>query len=203
MDDTTNGRPNLPCLFASASGQHGYFTIGQAHACGFSRFLAARHAATGRFIRVRHGLYRLRDYPSSQYEEIVAAWLALGKDVAVVSHESALDLHDLSDVIPNAVHLTVPRSKRHHPDLPGVKVHTTIRPLPATDVSEREGIRVTAVARTIMDAAEYGTGPEQIEMAIKQALRRGLTTHPRLEHAASDRSRRVRDLVTSALAQAA
>ena len=42
----------------------------------------------------------------------MAAWLAVGKQNAVVSHESALDLLDLSDVSPDRVHLTVPRSRR-------------------------------------------------------------------------------------------
>ena len=58
------------------------------------------------------GVYRFRDYPPSPREEVAAAWLAVGQDVAVVSHESALDLWDLSDVIPGAVHLTVPRAQR-------------------------------------------------------------------------------------------
>src|SRR5690242_4300023 len=113
MADTTSPRPDHACLFATASEQHGYFTSAQARGCGFTRFLLARHAATGRFIRVRRGLYRLRDYPSSPREEVVAAWLAVGKDAAVVSHASALDLLGLSDVVPDLVHLTVPRSKRH------------------------------------------------------------------------------------------
>jgi hypothetical protein len=38
--------------------------------------------------------------------------LAVGKDAAGVSHETALDLLDLSDVIPDTVHLTVPRTRR-------------------------------------------------------------------------------------------
>ena len=37
-------------------------------------------------------------------------WLAVGKDTAVVSHESALDLLDLSDVIPNAARNSHPHS---------------------------------------------------------------------------------------------
>jgi predicted transcriptional regulator of viral defense system len=94
----------------------------------------------------------------------------------VVSHESALALLDLSDVIPKAVHLTVPRSRRHLPTIPGVKVHTTTRPLGAGDVVERDGVRVASAARTILDAAGAGTAPEQVEVAVLQALDRGLMT---------------------------
>ena len=199
MGDMTVSGPDHVCLFAASSEHHGYFTAAQARDCGFTRFLLARHAGTGRFIRVRRGLYRLRDYPSSPREEVVAAWLAVGKDVAVVSHESALDLLGLSDVIPDAVHLTVPRSKRHLPDLPGVVIHTTTKPPGPKDVIVREGIRLTSAARTILDVAEAGTAPEQVELAIRQAIARGLVTRQQLEQDARRRSRRVLSLVQSAL----
>jgi predicted transcriptional regulator of viral defense system len=173
MDDTITTAPDHNCLFSVASEQHGYFTSAQAHGCGFSRFLLSRHATGGRYDRAARGLFRLRAYPTSPQDEVVAAWLAVGKDRAVVSHESALDLHGLSDVIPEVVHLTVPRSIRHPPKLSGVKVHTTTRSLSPQDLTIREGIRVTSVPRTIVDAAEASTGPEQIELAIQQAIQRG------------------------------
>jgi predicted transcriptional regulator of viral defense system len=61
---------------------------------------------------VRRGLYRLSDYPSGEHEEIRAAWLTVGMERAIVSHESALVLHGLSDVLPNTVHLLTPREHR-------------------------------------------------------------------------------------------
>src|SRR5512133_706176 len=111
-DVATQGRPVPPSnkpdslrLFEIASEQGGYFTARQARTCGYGFALLSHHSKSGRFIRVRRGLYRLREYPSSPREEVLAAWLAVGKDVAVVSHESALDLLDLSDVIPNVAHV--------------------------------------------------------------------------------------------------
>ena len=199
MNDIVISEPDDVCLFETASGQHGYFTSAQARHCGFSRFLLAHHARTGRMIRIRRGLYRLRDYPSFPREEVVAAWLAVGKDATVVSHDSALDLHELSDVIPYRVHLTVPRTRRYLPKLPGVAVHTTTRPLGPTDVVVREGMRVTSPARTILDAAEIGTAPEQIEMAIHQALDLGLATRSQFERDVRQRSRRVQNLIHSTL----
>src|SRR5947209_4009938 len=132
--------PDHEGLFDVASGQAGYFTAKQAQSRGFSTALLAHHAKTGRFIHMRHGLYRLRAYPSSPREHVLAAWLAVGKDIAVVSHESALDLLDLSDIIPDAVHLTVPRSRRKTPSLPGVMVHTTDRPIGPGEREYREGM---------------------------------------------------------------
>ena len=198
MGDTIASKPDHVCLFETASGQQGYFTAAQARACGVSWDLLSDGAQRGRFLRVRRGLYRLRDYPSSPREEVIAAWLAVGKDIAVVSHDSALDLHDLSDVIPERVHLTVPRSKRHLPRLPGVAIHTTTRSLPPTDVNIRDGMRLTAPARTIVDAAEAGTAPEQIELAVRQALAWDMTTKRQLDMMARERSRRVYNLVMGA-----
>jgi predicted transcriptional regulator of viral defense system len=199
MGDATAIRPDHRCLLITASAQHGYFTTAQAHDCGFSRALLSHTTKSGKYIRIHRGLYRLRDYPSFPREDVVAAWLALGKEAAVVSHESALDLLELSDVIPHAIHLTVPRTKRNLPNLPGVKIHTTTRPFTPLDVVTRDGMRLTSAGRTILDAAEWGTAPEQIEMAIQQAIARGLVTRTRLAQDAEDRSQRVRDLVNNAL----
>jgi predicted transcriptional regulator of viral defense system len=202
MGDTIRSVAAWECLFAQASEQHGHFTRRQAQACGFGTDLLTYHARRGRFIRVHRGVYRLRDYPSSPREEVVAAWLALGKEVAVVSHESALDLLGLSDVIPTSIHLTVPRAKRNLPDLAGVTIHTTTRPLRAGDVTVREGVRLTSAARTILDAAQIGTAPEQVQLAVVQAIARGLVTRQQLDAGASERSRRVRCLIAGALPEA-
>src|SRR3990172_7134458 len=164
MNDMTSEGPNHPRLFEVASAQHGYFTAEQARECGFGTDLLTHHARGGKFLRVNRGVYRLRDYPSSLHEQVVAAWLAIGKRSAVVSHESALALHDLSDIVPDAVHVTVPRARRYLRSFPGVRVHTSIHPLAGMDVVEREGVRVTAPARSILDAAEAGAGPEQVQM---------------------------------------
>lgn len=199
----SNMRPDRLRLFEIASEQGGHFTAEQARVCGYSFALLSHHVKSGRFIRIRRGLYRLREYPSSPREEVLAAWLAVGKDVAVVSHESALDLLDLSDIIPDAVHLTVPRSRRNLPSLPGVKIHTTVRPLQPSDLTYRDGMVVTSAARTILDVAEAGTAPDQVELAVIQAVERGLATPDQLRRDATARGRRVAALIEGALRRAA
>ncbi len=194
-------RPDGPSLFEIASGQAGYFTSEQGRHCGFSWALLSHHAKSGRFVRVRRGLYRLREYPSSPREHVLAAWLAAGKDAAV-SHESALELLELSDVIPDAVHLTVPRSRRNLPSLNGVRIHTTARPLRRPDLITRGGIVVTSAARSILDAADAGMAPEQIEKAVAQAIDAGLATRQQLREGAHERSRRTAKLIERALRQA-
>jgi predicted transcriptional regulator of viral defense system len=199
----TGRHPNRADLFDVASEQHGYFTAEQATRCGYAPDMLTYHVKQGTFQRVHRGVYRFRDYPSSPREDVAAAWLAVGKDVAVASHETALDLWDLSDVIPNAVHLTVPRARRSLARYPptGVIVHTTARPWDDGEVRSNEGIRVTSPERTILDAAEAGTQPEQLEKAIAQGLRRGWLDVPQLRTKARTRERRVRSLVEQALAR--
>ncbi|TAK30826.1 MAG: hypothetical protein EPO21_18510 [Chloroflexota bacterium] len=208
-DVTMNGAvspatyPDRLRLFEIASEQGGYFTAEQARASGYSFAVLSHHVRSGRFVRVRRGLYRLREYPSFPRDEVLVAWLAAGKDVAVISHESALDLLDLSDVIPDAVHLTVPRSRRYLPAAPGVKIHTTERLIRPTDRTIRGGMVITSAARTILDAAEAGTAPEQIEMAVAQAVERGMVLPDQLRRDAAERGRRVATLIEGALIKVA
>jgi len=191
-------------LYRQAEAQAGYFTAQQAVDVGMDRSTLRHHARPGgRYLRVRRGLYRLRHFPSSPHEHVMAAWLPLRDSGAVVSHESALELHELSDVIPNAVHLTVPRSERGLRRREGVQLHTAYRPPTKKEVRSIAGLPVTEPARSIVDALETGTQPEQIEMAIRQALGRGLTTARRLRGAAASRSERVHKFIERDLEEAA
>ncbi|MGH3499327.1 MAG: type IV toxin-antitoxin system AbiEi family antitoxin domain-containing protein [Nocardioidaceae bacterium] len=67
-------------LYRVAESQAGYFTASQAVAAGMERSTLAHHAHRGgRYERVRRGLYRLRHFPSSPYEHVVAGWLGFGR----------------------------------------------------------------------------------------------------------------------------
>jgi predicted transcriptional regulator of viral defense system len=199
MNDTTTN-PDHAKLFAIASEQAGYFTTAQAHDAGFSSPLIRHHARTGRFTHVARGLYRLRDYPSTPREEVLAAWLRLAPK-AVVSHESALDILGLSDVIPDAIHLTVPRTFRKLSPAPGVIIHTTVRPVRPGDIVNRDGVRLTNAARTIADVVEAGLAPDQAQRAVRSAIDRGFATPRQLRSAVSSRGRRVQALVDRAIGQ--
>jgi predicted transcriptional regulator of viral defense system len=187
---------NHDWLYQRAEAQAGYFTAGQALDAGMDRSTLRHHAqAGGRYVRVRRGLYRLRNFPSTPHEHIVAAWLPLRDAGAVVSHESALELNRLSDLIPDAIHLSLPRSGRGQRRRPGVRLHTLARSPTQAEIVEIDGLPVTGPERTIMDALEAGAQPEQIAMAIDQALERGLTTPDRLSAMASTRPSRIRRFV--------
>ncbi len=108
--------------------------------------------------------------------------MAVGAADALLSHESALALLDLSDNIPDGVHLLVPRRHRGLRRPPGVIVHT--RP-DGEEVATvwRDGLPLTAPARTLLDVADR-LQPEQLSMAVRQALRRGLLTREQLQEEA-------------------
>ncbi len=176
-------QPDIRGLEADAYQQGGYFTSEQARARGVSRQLLGHHVTQRRFERVRRGLYRIRGFPSSPHDDIREKWMAVGPGKATVSHESALALLDLSDNIPDRIHLLVRRSHRglRRPD--GVVIHT--RPddenLPTV---WRDGLPITTPARTLVDVAE-DIQPEQAAMAAQQALTRGLLTRRQLEQEAA------------------
>ena len=191
-------------LYRSAESQAGYFTTQQALAAGMDRSTLAYHARpAGRFERIYKGLYRVRHFPSSPHEHVVAAWLPLRDAGGVVSHESALELYDLSDVIPGAIHISLPRSKRGQRPRPGIRLHTLKRVPGPKEVRTLLGMKVTTPERTIVDAFEGGAQPEQIEFAVRQAIQRGLTTPRRLRAAVSQRSDRSRRFVEQAIEWAA
>jgi predicted transcriptional regulator of viral defense system len=146
-------------------------------------------------VHAAYGLYRLSEYPSSRHEDVVAAWLRAGGAPAVVSHESALELLGLSDVIPDAVHLTVPRNMRYRRYLAGVVVHTTTRNPERSELVTVEGLPTTSASRSIVDAAETGLGPEQVTAAVHDAIDRAMVSPAALEEAAKARGARVARLV--------
>lgn len=117
----------------------------------------------------------------------------------MVSHDSALEMLRLSDVIPYAVHITVPRSKRYRGAPQGVALHTAKRPPDPADLVTIDGLPVTSAARTILDVAEAGLDPEQLAVAVSQAAQRSIIDVGVLLESARQRPERVPRLVREAL----
>jgi len=193
-------------LFELAATQAGYFTAAQAHGLGYSGRSLVHHVQAGHFERISRGFYRLTEFPSSPNEDVIAAWVKVGHERAVVSHDTALALYELAPSRSHEIHLTVAREHRPRQRsraLKSVKTHTTLQPLPRTEVVHRFGARVTSPARTIADAAEVGTDPSVIVEAVGRALRTGLLTADELRRATRDRSARVKELIRRAFEEAA
>ncbi len=175
METAATG-PEHMALFALSSAQAGHFTAAQARALGFTDKLLHHYVSTGRFVRRRRGVYRFRDFPATRFEDLAELMLSAGPKAAF-SHETALVIHDLADLLPQRIHIAVPRpSKRRVADA-RVQLHRLS--LAPTDVEQIEGLRVTTPTRTLRDVAGR-IEPEQFELAVRQALSRGLTDQRKL-----------------------
>lgn len=99
----------------------------------------------------------------------------------LVSHETALGLHELTDLMPDRIHLSVPKSFRKQP-AKGIVLHKAR--LEEGDVEDRRGYRVTTPLKTILDIARSPrVSPEHLEAAVAEALDRGLVRRKRLRDA--------------------
>jgi predicted transcriptional regulator of viral defense system len=119
---------------------------------------------------------------ATEHDEMREQWMAVGTEKAILCHESALSLLDLSDNIPRAVHLLVPRRHRGLRRPQGTVIHT--RP-DDEDVPTvwRQGLPLTAPDRTLVDVVDT-VQPEQAVMAVRQALDRMLVTERRMREQA-------------------
>ncbi|MCX5659622.1 MAG: hypothetical protein NTW19_07855 [Planctomycetota bacterium] len=167
---------SLKALYALAATQGGYFTAKQAATAGYDYPHLAYHLQARNFERASHGLYRLPTFPLAEHDDLIrlSLWSRDRQDEpqAAVSHVSALFLHQLSDVLPQRIHLTVPPSFRKRPPQ-GCTLHKAH--LAAGDIEAREGFSVTTPLRALIDVATGpGVADEQLERAIQDALRRGL-----------------------------
>jgi predicted transcriptional regulator of viral defense system len=190
MKNKNREEPDQDELYRIAEPQGGYFTSAQGARTGFSRKLLWHYQKTHKFLRVAHGIYRLGRFPSSGFEDLFVAWLKCGPK-SFISHESALALYDLSDVLPAEVHVTVPRTASRRRK--GIRMHTNrLRPV---DVVKREGLPVTSVPRTIGDVARTGLSEDHVARAIRDALQRGLTTRQALLAEARRRGGRAARLI--------
>lgn len=181
-------------LYAIAERQAGYFSAPQARQAGFSKALLSHHVKSGRFLRLRRGVYRLAHFPEMPHADLFIAWLAAGEK-AVVSHESALLLYGLTDLLPTEIHLTVPRTASRR--LPGVRFHTAY--LSPEEVTTRQGLPVTTVPRTLVDVLRSGVAEEWVRQAVQQALARGLVSATALHTAAQQRGGYIAAVIQSAL----
>ena len=177
MNPSGQTGPDWDRLYETALAQEGHFTTQQALDAGYSSQLLMKYLNSGKIIRVRRTVYRLKHFPPGQQEDLVALWLWSNR-AGVFSHETALMLHELSDVLPARAHLTVPAKWRRRriqvPD--GVVLHYA--DVPKRDRAWVGAVPVTSPARTLADCAADYVSPDFLSSAISQALARGMVSRP-------------------------
>lgn len=176
----STSRPSWDSLYQTAEAQDGYFTTRQAAEAGYSSQLLLKHIHAGRVTRARRGIYRLVHFPAGEHEELVTAWL-WSERAGVVSHQTALALHELSDVLPAQVHLTLPEAWRHRRFRVPTDVVLHHGDVPDHDRTWYGPVPITSPRRTLNDCARYGLSPELLHQATRQAIRRGLVSLAELD----------------------
>lgn len=165
-------------LFAIAESQGGFFTAKQAEEAGFDRAHHDYHVRVGNWQREHRGIYRLTRFPTPERADLIlwSLWSRNRTDVAqgVYSHQTALSIYDLSDLMPSKLHMTVPRHFRRSAEIPSILV-LHYGDLSCDEVEEREGYRLTRPIRAIVDVGE-DVSPDILSQAFSEAKVRGLIT---------------------------
>lgn len=176
-----------------ASQQWGMVTTAQAKVAGVSAVMLSRLVDKAVLERVRSGVYVSTSTGWSSATEIRAQWLALEPKVmaadrlatsptAVVSHESAAELHRIGDLDSPHICFTVPRRRQTRQS----EVTFRIAEVDETDWTIVDGLPVTTAVRTLTDLARAGHEPEHLTDMIGDILRRRLATRTEVAHALVD-----------------
>jgi len=181
-------------LHEVAQSQQGFFTTKQAIRSGFAEKTHAYHVNAGNWIREHRGIYRLADFPTPERPDLMLwyLWSQNRKEVpeGAYSHDTALSLHELSDMMPSKLHMTVPREFRRNSKIPEILViHRA--PVDASDVQEMLGVRVTRPLRTIVDLLQSGhVDRSQLKQAVDEAIQRGLIGRKEIDRMPHDKLQR-------------
>jgi predicted transcriptional regulator of viral defense system len=175
---------NLDELWAIALDQHGYVTSRDAAGAGIDRQTLvnlAHKGATPSLRRVAQGIYRFPEdrIPVDEWDAyaLAALWPA---GQGVLSHETALQLHDLCDVNPAKIHVTVPvkyRARRKGAE-PYVLHHSD---LAERDITWLEGIRIVTPTLAIRQGIAIHTPLHLLHQAIATTRARGLARQTDLD----------------------
>ncbi|MCL2783174.1 MAG: hypothetical protein FWD80_04280, partial [Propionibacteriaceae bacterium] len=121
-----------------------------------------------------HGVYRFPQWPVSANDNLMQAVLWTLDTLAVLSHDTALDVWDLCDVNPSRIHVTIPKQRPLRraatPELYVIHRETL-------DDGERswwQQIPTVTPAAAIRQGIVDGLRPSLITQAIEQALTRNL-----------------------------
>ena len=154
--------------------QQGHVTTRQVEAAGLTRPALHYQVTAGLLSGVARGVYRFTTFPPTDREREAVVLLWAGGDAGVpvaFSHETALRHHDLTDVFPEKLHLTVPTRFRRRPP-PDVALHRA--ELDPADVRRVGLLAYTMPARTFLDLVAGYFPLEPLKEAYRIALDRGL-----------------------------
>ncbi len=156
-------------IYEVAQYQEGYIANYQVDV---SRQMFSHYESRGRLERIQRGIYRVAHFPISEAEDFIVAYL-WSRERGVVSHETALSIHGLSDALPRAVHLSYPQEASLPKGQPEwLRLHRI--EVPEEDRQWFGVVPVTTPRRTLIDLAAEGFNPEMFRQALDEAKEQGL-----------------------------
>lgn len=162
--------------------QNGMFTALHARQQGVSHVELSRLTASGEIERLAHGVYKSAAVPYSAHDELRATWLSLEPDrlvwerlaerpsFATVSGQSAAILHEIGDFRAERMEFTTLRRKQTQ--RPWLYLRTGT--LESVDVTIREGLPVTTVAKTLADLVRDRNPLDHVASALEDAVSRNV-----------------------------
>jgi predicted transcriptional regulator of viral defense system len=178
-------------LRALAEGQNGLVTRQQAiHDLDLTAGAVDNLVARGGLLPVARGIYRVPHLPGFEHERFQVALLRTGNPDAALSHETALALHEISDVNPARYHVTVPTARRiRRSDNDAFVVH--IDELKPDQLGWLNLMRIATPTTAIEQCTVGGTPTYLLRQAIDRGERTGAVRRDdvaRLTHLLEDRS---------------
>lgn len=174
-------------LSASVAGSEGYFNRAEARAVGMSDTVFEEALREGKIETVATEVYHFSHFARADREELMTLWIQTDRQ-GVFSHETALLLHELSDILPRRQHIMVPSGFDA-----GARSFDASVELLRGDVADDEKcwlgpVPYTSALRTLRDCIDIGVSPDLIEQTIEQGLDRGVFTAAQIPVAARAKS---------------
>jgi very-short-patch-repair endonuclease len=177
--DPPKQQVSLQRVFALAAKQHGVVSRAQLLELGMDAEAIKYRVRRGRLHSVHRGVYAVGRPQLTRRGTLLAAVLSCGPGAAL-SHEAAAEVLGIRRQKAGAIDVTVPRARRGRP---GIRIHRAA--LPANERTERHGIPVTSVVRTLVDLAT-GLRRDELEAAVNEADRLDLIDPEHLREALDD-----------------
>ena len=154
-----------------ATDQYGFITFDDLRRLGEDPTVLRLWFRRNKIERVSHGIYRFRQIPPTPLDSYMLATLwPAGR--GILSHETGLELHELCDINPSKIHITLPidyRPRRQGGDL--YVIHH--EPLKDDELTWHEGIRIVTEAVAIRQALNTGVPVHLVRQAIDTSRKLG------------------------------
>jgi hypothetical protein len=152
--------------------QRGVIATWQADSADLSPRRMENLVRTGRWQRLHLGVYAAFTGEPPRDAVLWSAVLRAGPQ-AILSHETAAELHGILDKPAKRIHVTVPQPQHMHP-VPGLVIHRSSRILEARDPGSLPPC--TMIDETVLDLAQAAATFDDVVALVARACQQGLTT---------------------------